>query len=218
MYIIVAGGGKVGYYTTKMLVNEGYEVLLIERDAEKVSVYQERFGPVAMVGDAAEAATLEAAGAARADVVIAVTGEDEDNLVICQVAKSRFHVGKTIARVNNPKNEQLFRILGVDVTVSQTNHILHLIEQAIPDRAFVHLTSLRHADVSIVDARITSESHVANREIAELELPENCVIAAISRGPNILIPRGETTLLPGDDVIAVTTRSQEVELRKLLTH
>jgi trk system potassium uptake protein TrkA len=217
MYVIVAGGGKVGYYTTKMLVNEGYEVLLIERDPEKVAIYQERFGPVAIVGDAAEAATLESAGAGRADVVIAVTGEDEDNLVICQVAKQRFHVGKTIARVNNPKNEQLFKHLGVDVTVSQTNHILHLIEQAIPDRAFVHLTSLSHADVSIVDARVTAQSQVANRDIAELELPENCVIAAISRGANILIPRGETTLLPGDDIIAVTTRAQESELRRILT-
>ena len=122
-----------------------------------------------------------------------------------------------IARINNPKNEQLFRMLGVDVTVSQTNHILHLIEQAIPDRSFMHLTSLRHADVSIVDARISPQSRVANREIAELELPDNCVIAAISRGPSILIPRGETTLLPGDDVIAVTTRAQESELRRILT-
>ncbi|MCC6703411.1 MAG: TrkA family potassium uptake protein [Thermomicrobiales bacterium] len=217
MYIIVAGGGKVGYYTTKMLVNEGYEVLLIERDAEKVAVYQQRFGPVAIAGDAAEAATLEAAGAGRADVVIAVTGEDEDNLVICQVAKRKYNVGRTIARVNNPKNEELFRKLGVDVTVSQTNHILHLIEQAIPDRSFVHLTSLRHADVSIVDARITEDSAVANHEISGLDLPANCVIAAISRGPNILIPRGETTLLPGDDVIAVTTREHEADLRKLLT-
>lgn len=217
MYIIVAGGGKVGYYVTKTLVNDGYEVLLIERDAEKVAVYQERFGPVAVAGDAAEAVTLEAAGAARADVVIAVTGEDEDNLVICQVAKAKFGVGRTIARVNNPKNEQLFRMLGVDVTVSQTNHILHLIEQSIPDRSFVHLTSLRHADVSIVDARITAESAVANLEIRELDLPENCVIAAISRGTEILIPRGETSLLPGDDVIAVTNREQEADLRRLLT-
>jgi len=217
MYIIVAGGGKVGYYTTKMLVNEGYEVLLIERDADKVAVYQQRFGPVAMVGDAAEAATLQLAGASRADVVIAVTGEDEDNLVICQVAKQKFQVNKTIARVNNPKNEQLFRMLGVDVTVSQTNHILHLIEQAIPDRSFVHLTSLKHADVSIVDARITANSQVANRDISELQLPENCVIAAISRGASILIPRGETTLLPGDDVIAVTTKAQESVLRRMLT-
>jgi len=217
MYIIVAGGGKVGYYITKTLVNEGYEVLLIEKNTQKVEIFQERFGAVVVAGDAAEASTLAAAGAARADVVIAVTGEDENNLVICQMAKRKFQVGRTIARVNNPKNEQLFRMLGIDVTVSQTNHILNLIEQSIPDRSFIHLTSLRHADVSIVDAKITAESGVANHEIHELDLPENCVIAAISRGSDILVPNGDTTLLPGDDVIAITTGDQESELRRVLT-
>src|SRR3954470_5437081 len=146
MYIIVVGGGKVGYYLTKTLLSEGYEVLLIERSPDKAETFSERFGPVVIGGDGAEAATLAAAGAARADVVIAVTGEDEDNLVICQMAKTKFHVGRTIARVNNPKNEQLFRMLGVDVTVSQTNYILHLIEQAIPERSFVHLVSF-HEDL-----------------------------------------------------------------------
>ena len=217
MYIIVAGGGKVGYYITKTLVNEGYEVLLIEKNPHKVAIFQERFGAVVIAGDAAEAGTLAAAGAARADVVIAVTGEDEDNLVICQMAKRKFQVGRTIARVNNPKNEQVFRMLGIDVTVSQTNYILNLIEQSIPDRSFVHLTSLRHADVSIVDAKITAGSHVANREIRDLDLPDNCVIAAISRGSDILVPEGDTTLLPGDDVIAITKRDQEADLRRVLT-
>jgi trk system potassium uptake protein TrkA len=217
MYIIVAGGGKVGYYITKTLVNEGYEVLLIEKNPHKVEIFQERFGAVVIAGDAAEAGTLAAAGAARADVVIAVTGEDEDNLVICQMAKRKFQVGRTIARVNNPKNEQLFRMLGIDVTVSQTNYILNLIEQSIPDRSFIHLTSLRHADVSIIDAKITADSDVANREIRELDLPDNCVIAAISRGSDILVPDGDTTILPGDDVIAITNRDQEAELRKVLT-
>jgi len=217
MYIIVAGGGKVGYYITKTLVNEGYEVLLIEKNPRKVEIFQERFGAVVIAGDAAEAGTLAAAGAARADVVIAVTGEDEDNLVICQMAKRKFQVGRTIARVNNPKNEQLFRMLGIDVTVSQTNYILNLIEQSIPDRSFIHLTSLRHADVSIVDAKITADSDVANHEIQELDLPDNCVIAAISRGSQILVPDGDTTLLPGDDVIAITNREQEGDLRRVLT-
>src|SRR5947209_8830861 len=116
MYIIVVGGGKVGYYLTKTLVNEGYEVLLIEKNPKKVNTFVERFGAVVQQGDGCEVTTLDQAGAGRADVVIAVTGEDEDNLVICQVAKERFHVHKTIARVNNPKNEEIFRRLGVDVT------------------------------------------------------------------------------------------------------
>jgi trk system potassium uptake protein TrkA len=216
MYIIVAGGGKIGYYLTKTLVTEGYEVLLIEKNPDKVEIFQERFGAVVVAGDAAEAGTLASAGAARADVVIAVTGEDEDNLVICQIAKKKFQVGRTIARVNNPKNEQLFRMLGIDVTVSQTNHILHLIEQSIPDRSFIHLMSLKHANISIVDAKITSSSRVANRAVSEIELPENCVIAAISRGNDVIVPSGSTSLIPGDDVIAIAGKSQEDDLRRLL--
>ncbi|MEJ7761323.1 MAG: NAD-binding protein [Thermomicrobiales bacterium] len=216
MYNIVVGGGKVGYYLTKQLLEEGHEVLLIERNPEKASSVADTFGAVVLTGDGAEAVTLAAAGAARADVVIAVTGEDEDNLVVCQTARQKFHVGKTIARVNNPKNEQLFRMLGVDVTVSQTNHILHLIEQSIPDRPFLHLLSLRHADLAMVEARITDESVVAHKAIGEIDLPVDCVIAAISRGNHVTVPSPATELLPGDDVIAVTRVDQEDELRRLL--
>lgn len=216
MYILVAGGGKVGYYLTKTLVNEGHEVLLIERDRQKVETYAERFGAVVLEGDAAEASVLAAAGAARADVLIAVTGEDEDNLVICQMAKQKFHVARTIARVNNPKNEQLFRSLGIDVTVSQTNYILHIIEQAIPERSFVHLLSLTHGDLEIVDAKITDRSAVAHRTIGEISLPDNTAITAISRGPTVIVPNAGTELLPGDDIIALAHRDQEDELRRLL--
>ncbi|MDP9357894.1 MAG: TrkA family potassium uptake protein [Chloroflexota bacterium] len=216
MYIIVVGGGKVGYYLTKTLLNEGHEVLLIERNPDKVSTFAERFGAVVVAGDGAEAATLAAAGAARADVVIAVTGEDEDNLVVCQSARQKFHVGRTIARVNNPKNEQLFRLLGIDVTVSQTNYILNLIEQSIPERSFLHLLSLRHADLAIIEAKIGEGSPVTNRTIAEVQLPVDCVIAAIARGPELIVPTPATQILPGDDIIALTHREQEDELRRLL--
>jgi trk system potassium uptake protein TrkA len=216
VYVIVAGGGKVGFYLSQNLLAQGHEVLLIERNSERVTEINESLGAVAMAGDAAEAATLVAAGAPRADVVIAVTGEDEDNLVICQVAREKFHVGRTIARVNNPKNENLFRMLGVDVTVSQTNHILSLIEQAIPEQSFVHLLSLRHEDLAIVDAKVSETSAVSHRAIAEIELPANTAIAAIARGPRLIVPNAATELLPGDDVIAVAHRDQEDELRRLL--
>jgi trk system potassium uptake protein len=216
VYIIVAGGGKVGYYLTQHLINEGHEVLLIERNPSRVIEINDVLGAVAIVGDGAEASTLVAAGAPRADVVVAVTGEDEDNLVICQVAREKFHVGRTIARVNNPKNEHLFRMLGVDVTVSQTNYILNLIEQAIPERSFIHLLDLRHEDLAIVDAKISESSAVAHRSIAEIELPQNTAITAIARGPNLIVPNPATELLPGDDVIAVAHRDQEDELRRLL--
>jgi trk system potassium uptake protein TrkA len=216
MYIIVAGGGKVGYYLTKTLLSEGYEVLLIEKNSEKVEIFQERFGAVLVEGDAAEAGVLASAGAGRADVVIAVTGEDEDNLVICQIAKKKFQVGRTIARVNNPKNEQLFRMLGIDVTVSQTNYIMHLIEQSIPERSFTHLLSLRHAGLAMIDARIGVGSAVANKTIDDIDFPDNCIVAAVARGSNVFVPQGTTVLLPGDEVIALAVRDQEDDLRRLL--
>ena len=216
MYVIVVGGGKVGFYLTQTLLAEGYEVLLIERDADKVEGHVEQLGAVVVTGDGAEAATLMAAGAARADVVIAVTGEDEDNLVICQMARQKFHVGRTIARVNNPKNERLFRLLGIDVTVSQTNYILNLIEQSIPAASFVHLLSLRHADLAIVEATIAEGSAVAHKAIGEIEFPIDCVIVAIDRGPHLILPTPTTEIQPGDDLIAVAHREHEDELRRLL--
>jgi len=216
VYIIVVGGGKVGYYLTQTLLAEDYEVLLIERDREKVDVFVERLGAVVIAGDGAEASTLMAAGAGRADAVVAVTGEDEDNLVICQMAKQKFQVGRTIARVNNPKNERLFALLGIDVTVSQTNYILNLIEQSIPEASFVHLLSLRHADLAIVEAKITASSAVAHKTIGEIEFPVNCVVVAVDRGIELIVPTPTTELQPGDDIIAVAHRDQEGQLRRLL--
>jgi trk system potassium uptake protein TrkA len=217
MYILIVGGGKVGYYLTKTLVNEGVnEVLLIEKDRHKVEIFTERFGAVVMQGNGDEVATLQAAGAARADVVIAVTGHDEDNLVICQVAKKHFNVPRTIARVNNPKNEELFRRLGIDTTVSSTNVILNLIEQLIPQRSFVHVMTLRHADMAIVEGIIPQHSQVAGQTLAEIPFPSGVVIAAIHRGADLILPTGSSVLYPGDEVIAVTKRDQEAELRELL--
>jgi trk system potassium uptake protein TrkA len=217
MYILIVGGGKVGYYLTKTLVNEGsHEVILIERNPQKVEIFTERFGRVVIQGQGDEVATLEHAGAARADVVIAVTGDDEDNLVICQVAKQRFNVPRTIARINNPKNEDLFRRLGIDTTVSATNVILNLIEQLIPQRHFVHLMTLRHGDLAIVEGTIPSDSQVNGRTLSEIPFPAGVVIAAILRGPQLILPTGATRLETGDEVVAVTKRDQEAALRELL--
>ena len=216
MYIIVVGAGKVGYYLAKTLLAEDHEVLLIERDISKVEVYAERLGAVVVRGDGAEASVMGRAGAARADVVVAVTGDDEDNLVICQVAKSKFQVGRTIARVNNPKNEHLFRLLGVDVTVSQTNFILNLIGQAIPQRSFIHLMNLRHAGLAIVEASISENSPVVNQRVEEINLPVSCAIAAIARGTEIIVPHPQMVIEVGDELIAVTHLSEEHKLRDLL--
>lgn len=216
MYIIVVGAGKVGFYLAKTLLQEDHEVLLIERDASVVEFHAERLGSAVIRGDGAEASTLASSGAARADVVIAVTGDDEDNLVICQVAKNKFQVGRTIARVNNPKNEHLFKLLGVDVTVSQTNYILNLIGQAIPQRSLVHLMNLRHAGLAIVEISVTERSPIANRSMGEVNLPMSCAIAAIARGQDVIVPDSDTVIEPGDEIIAVTHVKDEEALRDLL--
>lgn len=216
MYVIVVGAGKVGFYLAKSLLQEDHEVLLVEKDAAKVDYYTERLGSVVTRGDGAEASTLAAAGAARADVVIAVTGDDEDNLVICQVAKNKFHVDRTIARVNNPKNEHLFRLLGVDVTVSQTNYILGLIGQSIPKQSYIHLLDLQHGGLAIVEATVTEQSTVAHRSLDQIELPVSCAIAAVLRGADVFVPNGQTVFEPGDELIAVTKAEDEEALRELL--
>lgn len=216
MYMIVVGGGKVGYYLTKTLVFEGYEVLLIEKNPAKCEIFRQRFGSVVVQGDGAEASVLEAAGAARAGVMIAVTGDDEDNLIICQVAKERFGVERTIARVNNPKNEDVFKRLGVDVTVSQTNVILSLIEQQIPERHFLRLMSLKHAQLAIVEASVSPSSPIAGRTLSEITLPPDCVFSAITRGAEVIVPTGQTRIQAGDEVIAVTRSTSEQALRSLL--
>lgn len=216
MYIIVVGGGKVGFYLTKTLLGEGYEVLLIERNQSKVDFFNEQLGTVAVRGDGAEASVMESAGAGRADVVIAVTGEDEDNLVVCQMAKLAFNVDKTIARVNNPKNEPIFKMLGIDVTVSHTAHIMSIIEQAIPQTPLIHLLNLNHPDLAIVDLRVGHASRVNGASLGNIDLPEDCNIAAILRGPDLIIPSDTTVLQEGDDVIAVTHIDQEDALRRLM--
>lgn len=216
MYVIVVGGGKVGYYLTKTLLSEGHEVLLVERSQSKVDYFNEQLGAIAVRGDGAESSVLARAGAARADVVIAVTGEDEDNLVVCQMAKLAFQVGKTIARVNNPKNEPLFKMLGIDVTVSHTAHIMNIIEQAIPEAPIIHLMNLQHPDLAIIDLKVGPESPVNGIPIGDIELPPDCIIAAVLRGPELIIPSGETVLNMGDDIIAIAHIDQEDALRRLL--
>jgi trk system potassium uptake protein len=216
MYVIVAGGGKVGYYLTKTLVNEGYEVLLIEKNRKKVETYSERFGAVVMQGDACEAQTLTDAGTGRAGVVIAVTGDDEDNLVICQMAKRKFNVPRTIARINNPKNEEIFKRLGIDVTVSHTNILLSLIEQEIPERSLVHLMMVKHADLAIVESKVGPASHVIGRRVGEVKLPKETAISLIVRGGQVVVPNPATVIELHDDVIAISHRASEDALRELL--
>ena len=216
MYAIVAGGGKVGYYLAKELVEQGHEVLVIEKDGRRCQLIEEELGNVVMHGDAAEASTLADAGTERADVIVAVTGDDEDNLVICQVAKKRFKAPRAVARINNPKNEQIFRMLGTDATVSSTDVILGVLEQELPAHSVVPLLRLRHADVEIVETILDEKAPVVGRAIRDLGLPQDCTIAVLIRSGAAIFPTGDTRLAAGDELIALTTSRNEARLRDLL--
>lgn len=216
MFIIVAGGGKVGSYLAKELVGQGHEVVIIEQNGKRAADIEADLGSIVLVGDACETTTLGEAGAARADVVVAVTGDDEDNLVICQVAKVRFHSGRTIARINNPKNAPIFQRLGIDDTVSATDVVLSVIEQEIPRQHLTPLLRLRHTDVEIVEAVIREGSTVAGHRLRDITLPAPAVIAVIIRDGEAIFPESETPILFGDHVIAFTTSQNEAALRLAL--
>ena len=217
MYVVVVGGGKVGYYLTKSLLAEGYEVVLTEKDKARAAELAETLGDsVAVRGDGCEASLLSDIGTERADVLVAVTGDDEDNLVSCQMAKVKFQVPRTIARVNNPKNQVIFGRLGIDVTVSATNMLLALIEQEIPHHAMVNLISLKQAGMEIVEVEIPDPSPVVNKRLRELGLDRDMHISAILRGDETITPTAETGLAAGDKVYALIREDKENEFRALL--
>ena len=217
MYIIVVGGGKVGYYLAKSLLEEGHEILVIEKDPRKCKTIVDELGANVMQGDGCEASTMAEAGMGRADVAIAVTGEDEENLVVCQVAKHKFHVPRTIARINNPKNERIFGKLGIDVTVSSTELILSQIKQVIPAQALVHLLTLERVGVNFVELEIPPGSPALGRPLRELGIPDDSILPLVIRGgKEAIIPYGGTVLEPGDQVTAVTSKGSEETLRRIL--
>ncbi len=215
MYIIIGGGGDVGYYLTSNLLSHGHEVLLLEKSAVRQRVLSEELGQAVLRGDACEARTLEEAGAQRADVIIAVTGEDEDNLVICQLAKQRFKVARTIARLNNPKNEILFQKLGIDVSISPTKAILSLIQSELPGPHFVNIITLKKAGLEIVQLSVPSVSPIIGKELSQINLPRRCTLALIIRGDETIFPSGETRIMANDEVYALLTRESEEELRHI---
>lgn len=214
MYIIVGGGGDIGYYVTKSLFNRGHEVLLIERGAARYQSLKEELGQSVVLGDACEARTMDEVGANRADVVIAVTGDDEDNMVICQVARTRYKVGRTMARLNNPKHEEIFQKAGIDIVVSPTKTILSLIEAELPSSRFVPLMTLKSAGLEIIEVRIPAESSVVGQTLGTINLPRSCNLALIIRDKQFVPPTADTVLLANDDVFALVNREGEEELRR----
>ncbi len=217
MYIIIVGGGSVGYSLCKVLLREGHEVLVLDKDPTKCDKFEDELGSVCMRGDGCEVAVLAEAGASRADVFIAATNEDEDNLVACQVARYKFEVPRTIARVNDPKNEEIFRKLGVDCPVSVTNVILEHIEEKLPTHPLIHLLSMGEGKMEVVEVKVLEGARSVGKAIKDLSLPTDSVLALLIRnGQKPQVPTGDTVLKVGDRIIALTTTESEGALKEAL--
>ncbi|MFC1978617.1 potassium channel family protein [Chloroflexota bacterium] len=217
MYIIIVGGGEAGYYIARNLLNSGHEVLVIESDVKRCTIISENLGNIVVRGDGCEAATLQEVGTNRADILIGVTGDDEDNLVASQVAKHKFNVPRTIARLKNPKHEGLFRKLGVDVTVSSTNLILANIKRELPDSPLCSLLAMKGGTLEVVNVKIPPDSETAGKQLSELNLPEESVICLVtSKGGGTQVPKPSTVLAAEDEIVAITTPENETALQNAL--
>ncbi len=218
MYIIIVGGGEVGFHLARILLNDGHEVLILEQDAARCERLCEELGEVVYRGDGCEAATLDSVGTGRADMLVAVTDGDEDNLVACQVAKHKFNVPRTIARITNPKNETIFEMLGIDATVSSTNLILAHIEQELPSHPLIPLLKLKSGTLEVVEIKIPPGSEVVGRKIGSFRLPKgSAVLLVIGKDKGPQIPTEETVLEAEDEVVAITSAENEEAMRAMLS-
>ena len=215
MYIIVVGGGDVGLSLTRLLQEHGHEVVLVEKDPARYAKLSDDLGEAVIMGDGAELGTLLDMGANRADVLVAVTGTDQDNLVICQLAKLIYLIPRTIAKVNDPRNEELFSSLGVDATVSSTGLIASLIEEKIDAGMTIPLLTFKECGVEIFKTQLSAESAIINKKISQLELPKDLIIIAAMRGSQVIIPKGDTEFLPGDTVIMLIREESKEEFKRL---
>jgi trk system potassium uptake protein TrkA len=201
-YVLVIGGGKVGYYLAKHLIERGYEVTLVEKNRERAEWISHQLGTVSlMVGDGDEMAFLGTTGIERAGVVVAATGDDEDNLVACQLAKRKFGVPRTIARVNNPTNVKVFRTLGIDVPVSATELLMGLIEAELGHSELVRGVAVKASGASLVDVALPELSTLLGKRLDEVPLPEGEIIVCVVRGGRPVVPRPEEVVQQGDELI-----------------
>ena len=217
MYIVIAGGGKVGANLAKSVLDLGHEVTLVEQRRERFELLEEEFEHHVQLGDATELFVLERAGIARPpDLVVAVTGDDEDNMIICQIARDRYGVENVIARVNDPRNQEHFDLLGISPTVSATSIILAMIEHEVPEHGLIHLLELRKENLEIVEVQLEPDSPCIGKEISRIQLPSGSRLITVMRGGKAQMADGETRLQPGDQVLAVLEPGKEEELRSVL--
>jgi trk system potassium uptake protein TrkA len=217
VFIIIAGAGKVGYHLARALLAD-HEILVIEHDPDRVDFVAAELGTdVIMLGDACDAATMEEAGMERADLAVATTGDDEDNLTFCQVSKARYSVPRSVARINNPQNESLFRELGIDSTVSATNLILGHIEQELPWRGLIPLMTLTGLDLEIVEIRVPREATTVGKQVKQLLLPQGSLLCLVISEGTPRLPTPDTMIHADDILVAVTSLDTEESLRSALT-
>ena len=217
MYIVVAGGGKVGANLARSLISHGHEVTMIEQRADRFETLEEEFEHQVQRGDATEVFVLEQAGIARPpDIVIATTGDDEDNIIICQLAREKYGVPKVIARVNDPRNQPHFDLLGISPTICATSGLLALVEHEVPEHDLVHLLELRKENLEIVEVQIDKGSPCAGKSLDALALPDGSQVISIVRDGQAQIANGSTRLEPGDQVLAILQPGKEDELRRVL--
>jgi trk system potassium uptake protein TrkA len=212
VYIVIAGGGKVGRYIAVDLLADGHAVTIIEKVEARCEQLLRDHDLLVIHGDACDVRYLEQARLERADVFVATTGDDDDNFVACQLARTSFEVPRIISRVNTPRNEEIFARLRIEA-VSTTGLISRLIREEVTVGDLIHLYTLRRGKANLVEMDIPPDGSASGPTLAEMRLPDESVIVCIFRGENTVIPRGDTRLLPGDQVIALTTPALEDELR-----
>jgi trk system potassium uptake protein TrkA len=203
VYVVIAGAGKVGWNLARELITKGHEVTVIESERSRYLTVEQELEHAIQYGDATELWVLERAGINRADLTIAVTGDDEDNLLICQIAKEKYLCARIIARVNNPRNRPYFELLGIQPVVSATDLILRLIEHEVPSYGLVHLLDLRDEQLEIIEVEVGQGATAAGRKVAEVELPDGSLIISVLRNGRGFVPKADTVIDAGDEVLLV---------------
>jgi trk system potassium uptake protein TrkA len=214
-YIIIAGGGKVGWNLTRELLGKGHEVTLIENRRDRYLKIEQELEHNVQYGDASELWVLERAGISRADMVIAMTGDDEDNMLICQVARQKYLVDRIIARVNNPRNREWFELLEIKPYVSATDSILRLIEHEVPDYGLVHLLDLPGERLEIIEIQLEASSRAVGKTVGDLSMPEGSLLISVLRDGQGFVPGPDTDLRAEDEVLAVLDPGLEEDLKTL---
>lgn len=212
MYVLIVGGGKVGQNLTRELLDKGHELTLVECNRDRYLTLEDEFAHIVQYGDGSELWVLERAGVSRADMVVAVTGDDEDNLLICQVAKEKYMVDATIARANNPRNVQHFELLGIGPVVSATDLILRLIEHEVPEYGLVHLLQFNTEGLEIIEIAVVDESPAVGLPARDLSLPEGSLVVSVLRGGKGFVPRSDTVVRAGDELLVVLDPGCEEEI------